>query len=175
MTHWISDRTPLVFLALCIVLCSCRRPVTKENDAGLAANPMPASPPPEIAPPMPDTVAPEPATPLPALKPKAQPEGTRIAYNGLETFMRGTIAAGERKGFLLRVRKDQQVRISLDPPDAGISLAVLDEQGAGIGTPGTAWQWTTTYAGDLRVVVFSGTDKAKSGQKAAFTLRVAPY
>lgn len=141
----------------------------------MAVSPAPEPPSPKPAPPPPDSVAIEPPPPLPAVKPKAQAEGTRIAYNGLETFMRGTIGKGEKKEFLLRVRKDQQVHIRLEPPDAGIALAVMDEQGAGIGTAGTVWQWTTTYAGDLRILLFPGTDNGKIEGKVEFTLRVAPY
>lgn len=109
----------------------------------------------------------------PAIKPVAQLESTRIAYNGLETFMRGTLTAGERKSFLLRVRKDQQVQVSLDPADTGMLIAVLDEQGAAIGNTATSWLWTTTYAGDLRIIVFSKPGSEKGGRKE-FTLRVAP-
>jgi hypothetical protein len=166
-------RVPLiVVLALYAVFCSCKRTGSSvDRSAPVAPSPITSEP----APPKPEPIAPEPPPALPAVKPKAQAESTRIAYNGVETFMRGTIGAGERKMFLLRVRKDQQVHINLDPPDTGISLAVSDEQGASIGTVATAWQWTTTYAGDLHIAVFSGTDKAQSGQKVEFTLRVAPY
>lgn len=134
-------------------------------------------------PPLPPVQAPAPPEPMdtaqpqlqlkPAVKPVAQPESTRIAYNGLETFMRARLSAGERKAFLLRVRKDQQVQISLDTSDTGIQITVLDEQGAAIGNTGTSWVWTTTYAGDLKIVVFSKSDVEHSGQKE-FTLRIAP-
>lgn len=87
--------------------------------------------------------------------------------------MRGNLAAGERKAFLLRVRKDQQLQVSVDAADTGVLITVLDEQGAAIGNTATVWQWTTTYAGDLRIVVFSKSQAGQSGSKA-FTLRVAP-
>lgn len=141
--------------------------------------PVDITPVPQVQPSIPpeskkDTTQPQPQPQLkPAVKPVAQPESTRIAYNGLETFMRGRLSAGERKTFLLRVRKDQQVLVSLDAADTGRLITVLDEQGAAIGNTATSWQWTTTYAGDLQIVVFSKSDSDHSGQKE-FTLRIAP-
>ena len=88
--------------------------------------------------------------------------------------MRGKIVAGERKEFLVRIRKDQQVNISVDPADQGMLITVLDEQGAAIGNTGPVWQWTTTYAGDLRIILLYKPDSATNGSKE-FTVRVAPY
>jgi hypothetical protein len=147
---------------------SCKQ---KEKPVGITSVPQvqPSVPPESM-----DTTQPQLQPQLqPAVKPVAQPESTRIAYNGLETFMRGRLGAGERKTFLLRVRKDQQVQISLDAVDTGMLVTVLDEQGAAIGNSATSWLWTTTYAGDLQVIVFSKSDSDYSGQKE-FTLRIAP-
>lgn len=150
-----------------------------------AAPPAPAPPATEPAAPAP---APEPA-PLPATEPKtateapvapkpvpaavAQPEAARIAYNGLETNMKGQIGGTKLKEYLLRVRKDQQLTINLITDNPDCLLAVLDADGAQIGKTGQNWSWLTTYAGDLRLKV-SLKPGGNTGQ-TDFTIRVAPY
>lgn len=166
----ISRGFTILALAFLTGFSSC-----KQKEKPVQAPPVPQVQP--IIPPVPTDTAQPQAQPQadlrPAVKPVAQLESTRIAYNGLETFMRGTLSAGERKAFLLRVRKDQQVQVSLDPADTDMLITVLDEQGAAIGSTATTWLWTTTYAGDLRIIVFSKPGSEKGGRKE-FTLRVAP-